>query len=202
MSLTTHQEIATQIAQCLDISLEPTQSKLTLIKTYKARRLLEVLNEEDQSAVLSNFAARFLPSLVAAYKHIPGTPHAYDWILSKISLLATPYFAKFLRNPMGWDLYVFHAERLIEMGIPSPKTLPLGIMEAILIFLQLMLYATRKTVPLSDETRLRAIIWLNNAVANSQWHLSNLPALKPVEVACHDAICCASNQYVSHYHHL
>ncbi|KAJ7482925.1 hypothetical protein B0H11DRAFT_1915005 [Mycena galericulata] len=164
MSRTMHYEIATQLAQCLDI-LGPMRSGPTSIKTHRvcnpfslqqptyllqARRMLEVLQEDDQLVVLvllsfptlnSNFAARFLPSLVAAYKHIPGTAH--DWILSKISLLATPYFARFLRNSMGWDLYDFGTDSISVTE--STKLLPLDIMEAVLTLFQLLLCSTYDT---------------------------------------------------------
>ncbi|KAJ7450097.1 hypothetical protein B0H11DRAFT_2078436 [Mycena galericulata] len=68
-----------------------------------------------QHAILinqSNFCARFLPSLVAAYKTVPGTRGVY-W-LALLGAAPNQYFAKFMRGGLAPDLYVFYVNHLLE----------------------------------------------------------------------------------------
>jgi hypothetical protein len=65
----------------------------------------------------SNFAARFLPFLVAGYKSRPDDAHLFGKIMAQVT--ASPYVGRFMRNPLGSDLYLFHAEKTILVDVHS-----------------------------------------------------------------------------------
>ncbi|KAJ7148285.1 hypothetical protein C8R46DRAFT_1044834 [Mycena filopes] len=148
-------------------SLGGTLSQAPLTRINDPR--LTNLAVDEQLATLSSFAARFLPSLVAGYKSVP---EAYSMIM--VPVTATAYFGKFMRNPSGSDLYLFHTKRMILLNPsinPSHVFLPPDSMHAILIGISvlasdLLIDGLPKITLLTEETRLRLLDWLDRTSKN------------------------------------
>lgn len=58
------------------------------------------------------FCARFLPSLVSAYKAALHVDSPYHRMLVGVS--QSLYFAKFMRSPLGSDLYTFFVDEIVR----------------------------------------------------------------------------------------
>ncbi|KAJ6462282.1 hypothetical protein C8R47DRAFT_1158631 [Mycena vitilis] len=100
-----------------------TETGFTLIPFEKGLEATEELRElwstlmpgevEDNShPILGFFCARYLPSLVSAYKANPRVDNPYHAMLVGVS--QSLYFAKFLRCPIGSDLYAFYVAQVLK----------------------------------------------------------------------------------------
>ncbi|KAJ7114165.1 hypothetical protein C8R43DRAFT_1138449 [Mycena crocata] len=92
--------------------------------------------------IIGAFCAKFLPSLVAAYKEAPRNQSPYHLMLS--SVLQNDYFAKFMRSPIGADFYVFYVNRLVLSDARRHKkhaTSPFDTLVSVLDLLVLSSYA-------------------------------------------------------------
>ncbi|KAJ7711809.1 hypothetical protein B0H16DRAFT_1480017 [Mycena metata] len=112
----------------------------------------------------SNFAARFLPALVAVYKSRTHDRALYRQIMVPVTAMA--YVGKFMRNSQGSDLYAFHMETMIETDTFSSDT-PEDVLQNIMILCHLMIYASRKVDQPSEETISQTIDWLGRAKNSS-----------------------------------
>ena len=67
----------------------------------------------------ANFAARFLPSLVSAYKSSPGVCGPYTVVLCCF-LCTSPYLLKYIRKTgQGYTLLMVHAHQMVQQPILS-----------------------------------------------------------------------------------
>ncbi|KAJ7431059.1 hypothetical protein B0H11DRAFT_2388743 [Mycena galericulata] len=114
-------------------------------------------HEDVWPIVISNFCARFLPSLVAAYKTVPGTRGVY-W-LALLGAAPNQYFAKFMRGGLAPDLYVFYVNHLLET--PSGSE---GVRESFRLLRYLMIYASlypRAVDALPEKTEQQLGLWIS-----------------------------------------
>ncbi|KAJ7153740.1 hypothetical protein C8R46DRAFT_1042121 [Mycena filopes] len=110
MSLTIY-EIASRLAYHLGL-YPPGRAKLP--DTDKVLMLLNDMAPEDYAA-LSCFAARFLPSFIAAYQSTTDPQSPYRTVM--VPVVGTAYFGKFLRNTPECDLGTFHAQLVVQAKI-------------------------------------------------------------------------------------
>ncbi|KAJ7482901.1 hypothetical protein B0H11DRAFT_1914983 [Mycena galericulata] len=167
LGTTEHYELATELAKHIGLTTNSFQ-----------------LMDSQANAVARqncNFAARFLPSFLAAYKNMPEAGGSFSMLMGPIT--ATSYFSKFIRNQLGSDLYVFHAKKMIKAdvfmsNVAHVRKKTAYISDAIITFFHLMLYR-HKLEPLSHETHLQVLDWLGHASDNSRMelHTSNLDNL-------------------------
>ncbi|KAJ7896958.1 hypothetical protein B0H13DRAFT_2275936 [Mycena leptocephala] len=67
--------------------------------------------EDGTHPIVCLFCAKYLPSLVSAYKAAPSVTGPYHAML--ISIAQSLYFAKFMRSPAGAELYSFYAAQIL-----------------------------------------------------------------------------------------
>ncbi|KAJ7033364.1 hypothetical protein C8F04DRAFT_1104511 [Mycena alexandri] len=67
--------------------------------------------EDGTHPIVCLFCAKYLPSLVSAYKAAPSVTGAYHAMLLGIS--QSLYFAKFMRSPAGAELYAFYVAQIL-----------------------------------------------------------------------------------------
>ncbi|KAJ7148276.1 hypothetical protein C8R46DRAFT_1044824 [Mycena filopes] len=139
-----------------------------------------------EQPIQSNFAARFLPAFIAAYKSAPAPGGLYSKVM--VPITGTAYLGKFLRNTLGYDLEVFHAELMVKADIFSLN--PHEIMNLIVILFHLMLYRNRKVTRLSEDTRRQVGKWLeragDDAMDQLRLHSSQVKDLSPSDVGCYE----------------
>ncbi|KAJ7444323.1 hypothetical protein FB451DRAFT_1294323 [Mycena latifolia] len=67
--------------------------------------------EDTTNPIVCLFCAKYLPSLVSAYKADPHPAGPYHAML--VGVAQSLYFAKFMRSPAGADLYPFFVEQVL-----------------------------------------------------------------------------------------
>ncbi|KAJ7142771.1 hypothetical protein C8R44DRAFT_761075 [Mycena epipterygia] len=68
--------------------------------------------EDPTHPIVCLFCAKYLPSLVSAYKAVPSADGPYHAML--VGVAQSLYFAKFMRSPAGADLYPFYVEQVLK----------------------------------------------------------------------------------------
>ncbi|KAJ7264150.1 hypothetical protein C8J57DRAFT_1331935 [Mycena rebaudengoi] len=145
----THHPLATQLAETLRIVDPDTphlgpKDKASFLETIN--NLYETVEEDEMEVIHASFCARFLPALVDAYKSAPDVLGPYTKMLRVV--LDSGYFAKFMRGALGSDLYMLHAERLVEMKLSAD--IDVEVMEsAVVMLVFLMVYSDHyhRTIP-------------------------------------------------------
>ncbi|KAJ7778841.1 hypothetical protein DFH07DRAFT_541202 [Mycena maculata] len=151
-------------------------------------------NEDIWPHVISNVCARFLPSLVAAYKTMPATSGVYWFIL--VGAVPIAYFAKFMRGPLASDLYVFYVKHLLA-NITWTLENHDSLRESFRLLMYLMIYAAlypHTVDPLPARTKRKLAAWilasghrslddLNARVAGQQHTKPHAAQCKPCEYA-------------------
>ncbi|KAJ7464135.1 hypothetical protein FB451DRAFT_1264727 [Mycena latifolia] len=94
----------------------PRPAKRRAAATEELRTLLqEFIHDEGGEVcdvVIAAFCAKFLPSLVAAYRAAPHHEGPYHHMLGCV--MQNDYFAKFMRSPPGADLYAFYVDQILR----------------------------------------------------------------------------------------
>ncbi|KAJ7128813.1 hypothetical protein C8R43DRAFT_1027227 [Mycena crocata] len=134
------------------------------------------LNEEVEDCndpVMSAFCARFLPSLILAYKKAPRPESPYALMLYWTT--QNDYFSKLMRSPWGSDLYVFHVDQLLAHA-SSVRKRKTSSTNAIPTLQDLSMTSTLRTFaedykwnifPLSEDQHARLESWVENAARTS-----------------------------------
>ncbi|KAJ6492276.1 hypothetical protein C8R45DRAFT_990814 [Mycena sanguinolenta] len=108
--------------------------------------------EDPTNPIVCAFCAKFLPSLVSAYKAVPTEEGPYHCML--LAVLQSNYFAKYMRSPHGPELYAFFVDEIISRNHPSTSVVGL------LIFATYAHEYKSHIRPLPDETAAQLAQWL------------------------------------------
>ncbi|KAJ7186345.1 Alpha/Beta hydrolase protein, partial [Mycena haematopus] len=114
--------------------------------------LMPCEGDDPTDPILCAFCAKFLPSLVSAYKASPCVEGPYHCML--LAVLQGNYFAKYMRTPLGSELYAFFANQVVIGNHPCESVVGLKIFAT---------YAHEykgRMRPLSDDTLTRLKDWL------------------------------------------
>ncbi|KAJ7843586.1 hypothetical protein B0H13DRAFT_1909300 [Mycena leptocephala] len=77
--------------------------------------------DEPRSAVLENFAARFLPSLISAYRSQPDNSTLACYNFAIASLVGSPYFHKYIRRTAnGYRLLAWTTDVAVQEQLSTP----------------------------------------------------------------------------------
>ncbi|KAJ7932333.1 hypothetical protein B0H13DRAFT_1857160 [Mycena leptocephala] len=108
--------------------------------------------EDPTDPIICAFCAKFLPSLISAYKADPCVNGLYHWML--LAVLQSNYFAKDLRGPLGSELYEFFVDLVLSRNHPGES------ITGLLIF-STYAYEYRSQIrPLPDDTVEKLKTWL------------------------------------------
>ncbi|KAJ7673637.1 hypothetical protein DFH06DRAFT_748318 [Mycena polygramma] len=165
-------------AATLAAHLGLTENGFTIIDSEKCAGATDELRElwsalmpdefEDYGhPIVCIFCAKYLPSLVAAYKAEPDPYGPYQTMLVGVS--QSLYFAKFLRSPLGSDLYVFYVDQLLAPHNCSCHRTEHAF-ASIVGLLILSAYAHEyksQMQPLSAEVTERLTEWLSTAARDA-----------------------------------
>ncbi|KAJ7466576.1 hypothetical protein B0H11DRAFT_2307163 [Mycena galericulata] len=155
--------LATEMAEALGLTTSqafrrlPSKQHSILINQLTATAAAQ---EDVWPIVIPNFCARFLPSLVAAYKTVPGTRGVY-W-LALLGATPNQYFAKFMRGGLAPDLYVFYVNHLLDNTIWKRGGHD-SFRESFRLLRYLMIYASlypRAVDALPEKTEQKLGLWI------------------------------------------
>ncbi|KAJ7192948.1 hypothetical protein B0H12DRAFT_1082623 [Mycena haematopus] len=121
--------------------------------------LMPCEDEDPTDPIVCAFCARFLPSLISAYKAAPCVEGPYHCML--LAVLQSNYFAKYMRTPLGSELYAFFANQILSKNHPSESVVGL------LIFATYAHEYKARMRPLSDETLAQLKGWLRSKAEES-----------------------------------
>ncbi|KAJ7481091.1 hypothetical protein B0H11DRAFT_2024152 [Mycena galericulata] len=125
--------------------------------------------EDTAHPIVCFFCAKYLPSLVSAYKAEPHADGPYHTML--VGIAQSLYFAKFMRSPAGADLYAFYVAQVIEPRCACQYYAdPLHTMSCIVGLLILATYAYEyksHIQPLSDDASAELKDWLRTVALRS-----------------------------------
>ncbi|KAJ7441837.1 hypothetical protein B0H11DRAFT_2251903 [Mycena galericulata] len=118
---------------------------------------MEALAAAGEKKFPDNFAARFLPSLISAYKSWLGICSPYAAILFLLS--ASPYLVRYIRKTgQGYTLLSLCAHKMVQHPIPFTKDLyrDSAVLQSLSVMSHLLSYADtfpRQLVSLSNVSR-------------------------------------------------
>ncbi|KAJ7033307.1 hypothetical protein C8F04DRAFT_1261118 [Mycena alexandri] len=119
----TRRELNQKTSDTTSLTQELQQTRLELDQKSKTigQRLLSKIHWLTQSDLLqANFAARFMPSLVAAHRSYPGARSPCTRVLGL--LLRSPYFLKYLRRTgAGYTSLIFQANQIVQQQLLIPS---------------------------------------------------------------------------------
>ncbi|KAF7358675.1 hypothetical protein MSAN_01206500 [Mycena sanguinolenta] len=115
--------------------------------------------EDPVDPIICAFCARFLPSLVSAYKDAPCEEGPYYCML--VAVLQSNYFAKYMRSPHGPDLYAFFVQQIISRKHPSTS------ISGLLIFATYAHEYKSHIRPLPEDTVAQLKDWLRTKADES-----------------------------------
>ncbi|KAJ7153749.1 hypothetical protein C8R46DRAFT_1228044 [Mycena filopes] len=182
MSLEEHHKSASLLAHYLGLDSEA-RPPSPPAKDEALDLLAELV--DTRSPALSNFAARFLPSLVAAYTSTPEPGGLYSRTM--VPVTGTAYFGKFMRTTLGRNLYLFHTRNMIQMDTSTLN--PMDVLDVIIIFFNLMLFSGEGFKMPAEETCRQLLEWFNCVGQNSRGVLAlHIEAPCDFATECHMAI--------------
>ncbi|KAJ7686319.1 hypothetical protein B0H17DRAFT_1204368 [Mycena rosella] len=130
----------------------------------------------------------FLPSLVSAYKAAPSVDGPYHCMLVGVS--QSLYFAKFMRSPLGSDLYSFYVDEILRTLCKTCKNCPSGEPTASIVgLLILATYAHEykaQMQPLLEEASGQLKDWLRRTAHRSLETIRPKPGTPPCR--CQDCV--------------
>ncbi|KAF8143645.1 hypothetical protein K438DRAFT_1993709 [Mycena galopus ATCC 62051] len=131
--------------------------------TEKLRDLWTALmpceDEDPSDPILCVFCAKFLPSLVSAYMAAPCAEVPHHCML--VAVLQSNYFAKYMRTPLGAELYAFFVDQILTWNHDSTSVVGL------LIFTTYAHEYRSHIRPLSDDTVAQLKDWLRKKAEES-----------------------------------
>ncbi|KAJ6455507.1 hypothetical protein C8R47DRAFT_1082731 [Mycena vitilis] len=138
-------------------------------RKWNTPRLTKLSGDQQglRDAVLANFASRFLPPLIAAYRSYPCPGSSYTSAV--IALLDSPYFVRYIRRiTIGYTLLMFQANHMQHQQVSLPDQDSGGnvaILGSLIILHFLLFYAQqfpRHLGALFKNSRYRLLEWLNH----------------------------------------
>ncbi|KAJ7468332.1 hypothetical protein B0H11DRAFT_1921197 [Mycena galericulata] len=161
--------VADDLAGALCLTAEGFQSMSTEQQKFAdayVRCMKEAFGDCQDCAIrhcIDNFAARFLPSLISAYKSWPGICSPYAAILFLLS--SSPYLVRYIRKTgQGTTLLSLCAHKMVQHPIPFTKDLYRD--SAVLQSLSVMSHLL--SLSLSNVSRKRLLKWMNRVSARSK----------------------------------
>ncbi|KAJ7833175.1 hypothetical protein B0H13DRAFT_2288924 [Mycena leptocephala] len=124
--------------------------------------------EDHSHPIACAFCAKFLPSLVSAHKAAPTAHGPYHCMLIGVS--QSLYFAKFMRSPLGSDLWSCYLNENGPSGdhiAPTVGLLILSTSHAATNLLDQMFMDTSPTCSLSQKVSAQLEDWLRESAARS-----------------------------------
>ncbi|KAJ6452528.1 hypothetical protein C8R47DRAFT_1229411 [Mycena vitilis] len=178
----------------LPMSPEQHAKALSAIQFYALAAQVDVPSGKFADAIVQNFAARFLPSLISAFRACPGSGDSYASAL--VILLASPYFIRFVRRTAsGYTLLIFHVNRMIKQGLlilSGPSSHNRALINSVVILDFLTFYAASfpRHVLCPSKTSVDHLFgWLGNITAQCDVLLDDLEQSDRIPVQEFRTIC-------------
>ncbi|KAJ6529476.1 hypothetical protein DFH09DRAFT_1185182 [Mycena vulgaris] len=132
--------------------------------------------EDPTDPIVCLFCAKYLPSLVSAYKAEPNPDGPYHAML--VGVAQSLYFAKFMRSPAGADLYQFYVEQVLKARYWDCESCASDMVSFVVGLLIFATYAYEYKThihPLSNATSAQLKDWVRTTALRSLEVVREMP---------------------------